>query len=430
MMGERHYSTQVSLSGSGANVAVGLMTSAITNRTPVFDDRRLPDLIAGRSPQKAHFAMQDAFVRTLRMANGPLGFGEIWASGGDSFGLVIYVVNHDHYGGQAQEGFVGMSVGGSIVCSVVPSMVPGLFDVDPVPVSDEDFGLSEESSRRGFRQPPISSLADVLAHELAHASPIGALNDEYGGKEFSKDKAQDVAFAESAPNTQVLAAASVGTAIQSHLLKWNWERVEAAAEIKELIDGGTQLIIKLNAESWARWPSRSVGRRVLLRERGTLSAGVPKSDLLVIQALDPFSQALHVAPGTIIISSLITVFGNNRVVVLPVLDAAKNVRRLVDPHVIAAMASGPFMRCSTDAHPVPDEIPGFRMPANKRLIAAFESGASFTWGVIRPSADCKLRTAGEIGGTPVDFCFVCQYTIVDTVDPSAHGELDRKHYPR
>jgi hypothetical protein len=441
ILGERHYSTAVTLRPAAAanlDIAFELLASQGATRTPWFDDRRLPDLVAGSDPGAAHVALQDRFVRTLRPAGGVPGFGAVWATGGDSYGLVIYLVNHDYFGGLAQQGYVGMSVGADIVLSVVPSTaVTGLFDVEPVPVP-----LSAAAVRQGFKQRPIWSLADVLAHELGHTVPLGGLNDEYASGNGPPTSAPAIAFVEKSANTQVLANAVAtggghpGVAIDPDRLKWNWERAEAAAEIDDLTGSGAQVAIVLNAENWTRWPKGSVGRSVLLRQRGTLEAGVPKSELLVIQSLDPATQTIHVATPATSAEALITLFSARGVVVMPVVDAARAARHLVDPLVIGALATGPFSPspgCVPNPHPAPPAIPGLpRLHDHNRLVAAFESGAGFDCGVIRPSADCKMRTAGDASAqfVPVDFCFACKYVITEAVDPGSHGELDRTSYPK
>ena len=440
ILGERHYSTAVTLRRAAAanlDVAFELLVSQGATRTPWFDDRRLPDLVAGTDPSAAHVAMQDRFVRTLRPADGVPGFGAVWATAGDSYGLVIYVVNHDYFGGLAQQGYVGMSVGADVVLSVVPStLVTGLFDVAPVPVP-----LSAAAVQQGFKQRPIGSIADVLAHELGHTVPLGGLNDEYASGNGPPTAAPAIAFVEKSANTQVLAnavatgGAHPGVAIDPVRLKWNWERAEAAAEIDDLTGSGAQLAIVLNGDNWARWPKTSVGRSVLLRQRGTLDTGVPKSELLAITSLDRVTQTIHVATPSTSAEALITLFAANGVVVMPVVDAAHATRQLVDPLVIAALVTGPFSpspNCIPNPHPAPPPIPGLQLRDRNRVIAAYESGAGFDCGVIRPSADCKMRTAGDASAqfVPVDFCFACKYVITDTVDPGSHGELDRTGYPK
>ena len=51
--------------------------------------------------------------------------------------------------------------------------------------------------------------------------------------------------------------------------------------------------------------------------------------------------------------------------------------------------------------------------------------------MIRPAGERKMRDAGDMAtGMPIEFCFVCKYVIVESVDPGSHGELDRREYPR
>jgi len=41
--------------------------------------------------------------------------------------------------------------------------------------------------------------------------------------------------------------------------------------------------------------------------------------------------------------------------------------------------------------------------------------------VFRPAGRCRMRDQDVI---TIPFCFVCRYIIVDTLDPSRHGDLD------
>jgi hypothetical protein len=59
------------------------------------------------------------------------------------------------------------------------------------------------------------------------------------------------------------------------------------------------------------------------------------------------------------------------------------------------------------------------------IIGLYDGGGYRDCGVFRPAGQCKMRSVFE-KTTP--FCHVCCYIIVDTVDPTKHGDLD-KIYP-
>jgi hypothetical protein len=59
------------------------------------------------------------------------------------------------------------------------------------------------------------------------------------------------------------------------------------------------------------------------------------------------------------------------------------------------------------------------------IIGIYEGGGMHDCGVFRPAGRCRMRQ-GDTNTIP--FCHVCRYIIVDTLDPTQHGELD-KLYP-
>ena len=59
------------------------------------------------------------------------------------------------------------------------------------------------------------------------------------------------------------------------------------------------------------------------------------------------------------------------------------------------------------------------------IVGIYEGGGGHDCGVFRPAGRCKMRQGMEY---TIPFCHVCRYIIVDTLDPTQHGELD-KLYP-
>jgi IgA Peptidase M64 len=69
-------------------------------------------------------------------------------------------------------------------------------------------------------------------------------------------------------------------------------------------------------------------------------------------------------------------------------------------------------------------------PANSFLvIGAYEGGWEVSCGAYRSAGACKMRLH-TAGGSEGVLCFVCQYLIVNRVNPSLHGVLDQVSYPR
>src|SRR5262249_47548643 len=75
----------------------------------------------------------------------------------------------------------------------------------------------------------------------------------------------------------------------------------------------------------------------------------------------------------------------------------------------------------------PTNIPALsKFPRTKAdIIGIYEGGALHDCGVFRPAGRFRM---GESNVITIPFCHVCRYIIVDRVDPSMHGELD-KLYP-
>ncbi|CAN5176021.1 hypothetical protein BH11MYX1_BH11MYX1_51400 [soil metagenome] len=441
IMGERHDSTATEVTPSLENVDVGrqLFLPTVTNRTPGFDDRRLPDLaVTDIDPDSAHVETQDRFVTSLRAKDGPQGFGAVWASGGDSFGLVVYVANCDHYGGLGQTGYIGMSTGGMIFVQLVPSLVDGLFDVFPVsrPASKDWLAAGLER--------PVDDIANTLAHELGHSAPMGNLLDEYGGRGSDRPSAAALAYLDRSPNLQPLAKArsldpAHPPAIVARLLKWNWHRIAAAGDIEQIVAHGTQLVITMVTEDILAWPENTIGRTAFLRERSTTLAGTAaQSEALTIRAVDLAAQTITVDVSPLELAAVLAgVFKTNAVFYMARADASNKVLTLVDPAVIAAMSTGPFEPANpttcvaaTTKGP-PSTIANYQFPADHNtVIAAYETGGQFDCSVIRPAAVCKMQSTGDATGKPLDFCFVCKYVIVEAIEPRSHGELDKSEYPR
>jgi len=68
-----------------------------------------------------------------------------------------------------------------------------------------------------------------------------------------------------------------------------------------------------------------------------------------------------------------------------------------------------------------------KAPKDRGDIVGLYEGANYhDCGVFRPAGRCKMRKGMS---TTQPFCHVCRYVIVDTIDPTLHGDLD-KLYPQ
>lgn len=447
VVGQRHHAAPTRGSNPNWTAATDLLFAREANQLITVDDRRIATLAAvGNGPEHNFIDVQDRFVRTLYIAGDNIPYGERWRDGGSAFGLVIYLVNTNASQGVRDRGYTMVSNGGgaSVFPATPSTVVPGWLELPPVAP------LTTEHRQRGMRAGSADRVAWVIAHELAHTEPFGALHDEYAEASLESHAPppppEHASIAKSG-NVQLLADAQAGgTAISATQLKWNWERVEAAAQVTSLLPSGTNLEIEV--EDISRWPTTSVGRNAFLRTVDLARQGRSPSANLAIQQVDVATRKIRVAvPAGHTPASVKAAYPVGSRLILPLLrDSA--VARLVDSRMIAAMAGGPFgaslPACSENPDQRPAQVAGFPYPANQSYaLAAYESGASRHCGVVRGSGECVMRNTYEqkydrTTGLPLarpvfqitaKFCFVCKYAIVDKVNAALHGELD-KEYPQ
>ncbi|MGS2643666.1 hypothetical protein [Streptosporangium sp. G12] len=89
--------------------------------------------------------------------------------------------------------------------------------------------------------------------------------------------------------------------------------------------------------------------------------------------------------------------------------------------------SGPDLPREISAS-TPGNPPGRRVtftPANpsSQTIGVYEGGLKYAQGIYRPAGSCKMRNQHQ-SGDDGKFCFVCQWLIVNRLNPSLHRTLD------
>jgi len=109
---------------------------------------------------------------------------------------------------------------------------------------------------------------------------------------------------------------------------------------------------------------------------------------------------------------------------------------LIDPAVLDFLATnGPFPKPANKAlwysapFDPPPTIPRFRGPdVRADAIGLYEGGGHCKLDVYRPTGRCMMRNPGDhdaAGKVVFDrFCFICQYVLVELLDPSKHEALD------
>jgi len=457
MIGDRHHGTEAIMEPVPAppvpnwpplDAAILLARGEV--RDLLFDERRVPDLTT-TDPKTAHLLPLSRFVSTLRVAGESPGQGAVWVSPtgdgtstGDSFELIVIIARADHYGGVRQPGCLLLSLGpGMIHHTQASTVVPRLLDVVPVPRP-----ISAAHRALGFQERPLDSLMDVIAHELAHSTPLGSLNDEYGGRNQPPDPTSlsAVTFVENAPNSQLIAnsRAGAGPGLNVQQIKWNWERAEGAARIETIRANGSEIEIGLNADDAFQWPTLDAGRRLTLGSRN-LAVPAPGSTQVGSSPASPAPQSVNLVSfdrssqiirctvlGAATAAQVVAAFRPGDVILIPRLFAGATMR--VIPAALSARlaVAGPFSPsgagCVETIPPVPPNVPGFAWPANHlQAVAAYEAGAGFNCGVIRPSGECKMSTVVQLTEPPVEFCYVCKYAMAYTIAPAQLAAIDAEY---
>lgn len=458
MIGDRHHGTAAILETVPTppmpdwpplDAAIFLARGEI--RTALFDERRVPDLTT-TDPTTAHLPALSRFVSTLRTPEQPLGFGTVWSGpsagnpAGDSFGLVVIIARADHYSAVRQEGCLLLSFGAGIIHHTQAStVVPRLLEVVPVPRP-----ISVAHRSLGFVERPIDSLMDVVAHELAHSDPLGGLNDEYGGEHRGAPDLTEIpaiSHVENAANTQLLAnvRAAAGPGLIALRIKWHWERVEGAVRVETIRAAGAEIEIGVTTEDAMRWPALAAGRLLVLRGRN-LAAPAPGSAHVGNTPANPAAQTLTLVSfnlnaqtircavqGAAAPAQVVAAFPPGSVILVPRLSVGAILRIIPGPLGARLAATGPFSAsaapCTPIPRPVAPNVAGFAWPQNQlQAVAAYEVGAGFDCGVIRPTGECKMRNiVDEPNELPTDFCYVCKYAMVYTIDPAMLAAIDREY---
>jgi hypothetical protein len=99
----------------------------------------------------------------------------------------------------------------------------------------------------------------------------------------------------------------------------------------------------------------------------------------------------------------------------------------------------PVPVCAKDTNPVqtPLNLPAGRAPGRPvfkaQIVGLYDGGNSFHCGVYHPSGACLMRALQVPGKASIYLlCPVCRYVIVDRLDPSKHGVIDKdlvERYP-
>ncbi|SFU60472.1 hypothetical protein [Nitrosospira multiformis] len=302
-----------------------------------------------------------------------------------------------------------------------------------------------------FPVPPQVSVTAfaTIAHELGHSFN---LEDEYAriGRlrmpEAEQDRVRSV-FNLQGHNDLLTAGQLSGEGI-----KWRWPRIKKAGVLESAPTVGSQISVILRAGDVGQFV---VNETVRFRQRNlrTPLADLSSPDLKILSKDE--------SNRTVVLEPLITTpvnwgaFGPNSLLYAPVKAPTENRNNPMND--VYAEVLSPLLRhqinethspqtrepCQEDDKDQQDPV---NLPANlnrpqehRRIVGLFSGGKGFSCDVYHASGECLMRKetaliSQAVGGviTSTDrhtyqFCHVCQYILVDQIDPRQHGEIDKKY---
>ena len=387
----------------------------------------------------------DLFLGALEDDHGD-SIPRVWVSGGKDDDLVVILCRSNRIGGSN----AGRGAGGHYLAvtldkdgfhHVVDNPDGNGFDVDPDVVP---------------RTVPLETWITV-AHELAHS---WGLNDEYGGFGLIdlNSAAELGAYGNAQPRSELLAG--VGANLETVDLKWRWPRIVKAGVLAQAVDdtshtgaGPFRLRLKRHhGDPFGR------GDVIRLRTRPLLDPAIKVSDRLKISRMLGDGDELEAVlpPG-----STLTVgdFPVGSVVMAPRREpdpdpahdvygddlelVHKSVRDRIDltNNPLNAAAGDPPNRPCPGTADTPTGATNFPGGAPKPprysswIVGLYENARQFDCEVYRPTGVCIMRQNLYLDRKDgreraYQFCPVCRYVMVDLIDPSKHGAIDRDYHPR
>jgi hypothetical protein len=400
------------------------------------------------SPRRTSRASLDEFIANLSIGGFPI--GARWQDGGADAGLICMVCLSDHLGGveSRRSRFFAVTTGAALPGPVHLEQAsgPGV-DIEAGPV---------RTTRRHL-------LASIVAHEFGHAMGLG---DEYGddpGTSLPDGSSTNPVE----PNLQakvVIAPPPHGPdppAFDTAKIKWLWPRITSAGVLTAPLDasnisdtdihvplrkGHSRRFAKDDIVRFRQWPDLLPGEMGLFADqffRVTTVEG-DAARIVPVQVTDQSNATTDIpmagfdshgrllirfqATGTYCLIRPRRVEGKeHKLVAEPILEQIKASRGPLNApkgSVGAACVTTPDVGSVTTPTNLPDLLA--RVPRPKAdIVGVYEGGAEHDCGVFHPAGRCRMRDQNVIT-TP--FCHVCRFILVETLDPTTHGPLDR-FYP-
>lgn len=314
------------------------------------------------------------------------------------------------------------------------------------------YSLSMPPASASFITPNKSR---VFVHELAHSF---FLDDEYAeilGPPVLTSAEIDVF-------SNVILAGDVLTANQIDVtkIKWNWHRIKSAAILSAAIQPGSASDEFILTVAPGQGSAFTVGDIVHLRFRKYPTPLIANPKLsaplevinpaptgttinVKVKAGSPFTYSNLVQPA-----DYISTFLADSIVYKPV-DApasvksptypyaemiAKNIKDYIGAHNVPLTGPIPATPTLDKNNPQPPIFnPALSFPTSfkstnlPRIAGLYAGGHTFQLGLFHATGNCIMRKSQD---PPVpdtlgrEFCAVCRYVLVDTIDPAVHGDID------
>lgn len=302
--------------------------------------------------------------------------------------------------------------------------------------------------------PSLHALATV-AHETSHAFGLG---DEYGtigrlpaGTTVPELNLQDEASLLDAQGR-----------LDGSKLKWLWPRIRKATILtgaptaSAAFPGLFEIPIPANHEKFfVVDPSKPADDR-FVQVRARSLAVTQVSELLEIKQ-KAAGKLIVGRKGGGTVNPTLKNFPSGSRVYAPLLDAQGNPLLLVHAKVqahltqfhqplnapkppTAARKCGDQISDDRDIQQATNLPPTLTVPTGKsgwEMVGAYEGGKDSLCGIYHPAGACLMRTQvfdlGEPDQRILEMCPVCQYILVDQLDPTRHGDLDQwfhRRYPK
>ena len=386
----------------------------------------------------------DDFLRTLEDPSGTPGIGLDWKRNGKDETLIVVLARTQTYGGannfrDASAKLIGVSLGNNAGHRINAAAIGHQIVDDAIPAA------------------PHLVAQLLIVHELGHSFNLG---DEYGSEldnppvptTIPLDSTRDDANAYANLQTRDKLM-NLNGSFDPELTKWSlWPRIRKAGVLTAApVPSGGPFPLPLVGNALA------FAKDDIVRLRTRPLPGSVQSGQLRVTTTPTNGTELEVIP---VVGFDPAPFGADSIVFAPLLDSAGEEVLLVDSRVIGHMVTtknplnalstaGVGRGCPDLSEPVyfPDTDPRYNpdyqysTPAwsygkgnapsppteSAWITGLWERGHGFDCEVYHPTGACLMNvfTFDAVQAKSFQFCWVCRYALVDAIDPTKHGAMDR-----